>query len=167
MTFLFKSRFASILTSSLSALTMVLVVGCSTDNSGLARRYSVSGTVKYKGEPVKQGSIVFEPTSGLAAGRHAQGTIENGAYSLSTSGEGTDGALPGDYKVVIIATSVDMRDLAKKTGGLVHQGDADFGKIVKEAKDLVPKKYTRSDTSGLTAKVEERNGQVINFDLVD
>ena len=35
MTFLFKSRFASILTSSLSALTMVLVVGCGSDNSGL------------------------------------------------------------------------------------------------------------------------------------
>ena len=110
---------------------------------------------------------MFEPTSGLAAGRHAQGTIENGAYSLSTSGEGTDGALPGDYKVVIIASGVDMRELAKKTGGLVHQGDADFAKEVKNAKALVPKKYSRSDTSGLTAKVAERNGQVIDFDLKD
>jgi hypothetical protein len=145
---------------------MTAVGGCGADDSGLGKRYAVTGTVKYKGAPVEHGSITFEPAGGTAEGRHATGTIENGSYKLTTTGEGGDGALPGNYKVIVIATSVDMRDLAKKSGGLVHQGDADFAKIVKEAKDLVPKKYSKSETSGLTAKVEAKS-QEINFNLED
>jgi hypothetical protein len=59
-----------------------------------------------------------------------------------------------------------MRELAKKSGGLVRQGDTEFQQIVKNAKDVVPKKYFRSDTSPLTAKVGER-AETINFDLED
>ena len=121
-------------------MALLVVLGCSSDDTGLGRRYSVSGTVKYKGEPVPKGSITFEPTA--KDGRHATGTIENGSYKLSTSGAEGDGALPGDYKVIVISTTVDMTELAKKSGGLVHQGDTDFQKIVKNAKDLVPKKYS-------------------------
>jgi hypothetical protein len=162
--FKFKNRAIFAVSSGLVTVTMLVVVGCGSDDTGLSRRYSVSGTVKYKGEPVPKGSITFEPTT--ASGRHAYGFIENGAYSLSTSGASGEGALPGDYKVVIIATTVDMRDLAKKSGGLVRQGDTEFQQIVKNAQDVVPKKYFRSDTSPLTAKVGER-AETINFDLED
>ncbi len=44
------------------AAAAVVILGCG-DDSGLATRYKVSGTVKYKGQPVPKGSIVFEPTS--------------------------------------------------------------------------------------------------------
>jgi len=136
--------------SGLTTLALLVVVGCSSDDTGLGRRYAVSGTIKYKGEPVPKGSVTFEPAS--KDGRHATGTIENGRYSLSTSGTEGEGALPGDYKVVIISTTVDMTELAKQSGGLVHQGGPEFQKIVKNAKDLVPKKYSRSETSPLTAR---------------
>jgi hypothetical protein len=163
--FKFKNRAIFAVSSGLVTVTMLVVVGCGSDDTGLGRRYPVSGTVKYKGEPVPTGSITFEPTS-TESGRHAYGFIENGAYSLSTSGASGEGALPGDYKVVIISTTVDMRELAKKSGGLVRQGDTEFQQIVKNAQDVVPKKYFRSDTSPLTAKVGER-AETINFDLED
>jgi major membrane immunogen (membrane-anchored lipoprotein) len=162
--FTFKNRTIFALSSSLCTLALLVVLGCSSDDTGLAKRYSVTGTVKYKGEPVPKGSITFEPTSGT--GRHATGTIENGSYTLSTSGAEGEGALPGDYKVIIISTGVDMTELAKKSGGLVHQGDADFQKVVKGAKEVVPKKYFRSETSPLKAKVEEKSN-TFDFTLED
>jgi len=164
MTLLAKNHCFSAILSGLCTVSLLAVLGCSSDDTGLGRRYAVSGTVKYKGEPVPKGSITFEPAT--KDGRHATGTIENGSYRLSTSGAEGDGALPGDYKVIVISTTVDMTELAKKSGGLVHQGDADFQKVVKNAKDLVPKKYQRSETSTLTAKVEEKSN-TINFDLTD
>jgi len=151
----------------LSVMCAVVIAGCGADNSGLDRRYSVSGRVTYKGEPVQKGTIIFEPTNPAPpAGRHSHSTLENGHYALTTSGEGADGALPGEYKVLVLSTTVDMTGLAKKTGGMIHQGDADFQKIVKEAKNLVPQKYSRSETSNLTYKVEPRS-QTKNFDLTD
>jgi len=144
----------------------VVVLGCGGDDSGLDRRYKVSGTVKYKGEPVSKGTIAFEPANPPPpAGRHASGYIENGHYTLTTSIDG-DGALPGEYKVVINSSGVDMSDLAKKSGGLIHQGDKDFQKVVKEAKSLVPTKYSKSETSGLTKKVEA-SSNTIDFNLED
>jgi hypothetical protein len=159
-----KIRIVCALTSSMFAVALALASGCGSDDSGLGRRYSVSGKVTYKGEPVPKGSLTFEPLS--PGGRHATGTIENGSYKLTTTGEGGDGALPGEYKVIIISTTVDMTELAKKSGGMVHQGDKDFQKIVKEGKDLIPKKYSRSETSDLKVKVEEKS-QTIDLDLKD
>lgn len=146
--------------------TTIVVLGCGGDDSGLDRRYKVSGTVKYKGEPVGKGTIAFEPTNPAPpAGRLASGFIENGYYTLTTAVEG-DGVLAGEYKVVISALTVYMTGLAKQSGGMVHQGDKDFQKIVKEAKNLVPAKYAKSETSGLTKKVEARS-QTVDFDLTD
>src|SRR3954453_1111331 len=160
-----KNRYLPAILSGLCTVGLVAVVGCSSDDTGLGRRYAVSGTVKYKGDPVSKGSITFEPAS--KDGRHATGTIENGSYTLSTSGAEGEGALPGDYKVIVIATTVDMTELAKQSPtGLVHQGGPEFQKIVKNAKDLVPKKYQRSETSPLTAKVKEETNK-LDFDLTD
>lgn len=153
-----KSRSLVAITTGFITLSLIAVIGCSSDDTGLGRRYPVSGTVKYNGEPVPKGSVTFEPVS--KDGRHATGTIENGSYSLSTSGAEGEGALPGDYKVIVISTTVDMRDLAKQSSGPVHQGGPEFQKIVKNAKDLVPKKYSRSDTSDLTVKVEAKTNTI-------
>src|SRR4051812_48645787 len=159
-----KNRCLSAMISGLSTLALLVVVGCSSDDTGLGRRYAVSGTVKYKGEPVPKGSITFEPAS--KDGRFATGTIENGSYTLSTSGAEGEGALPGDYKVIVIATTMDTTELAKQSGGLVHQGGPEFQKLLKNAKDLVPAKYKRSETSNLTAKVKEESNK-LDFDLTD
>ena len=108
----------------LSVSATVVVLGCGDDNSGLASRYKVMGKVTYKGVLVANGNIHFEPTKPpVPAGRHASGAIKDGYYSLSTAGDGEDGALPGEYKVFIVATDIDMAAFAAKTGGQRHQGD--------------------------------------------
>jgi hypothetical protein len=156
-----------LIASTLSVASIVILSGCGADNSGLDRRYAVSGRVTYKGAPVEKGTIVFEPTNPAPpTGRHASGTIENGGYSLTTSGEGADGALPGEYNVLVLSTTVDMTGLSKEMGGMVHQGDEKFQKIVKEAKSLVPQKYSKSETSPLKYKVEPKS-QTKDFDLTD
>lgn len=148
-----------------AAAGLLAIFGCGGDDSGLPKRYPVTGTVTYNNEPVPKGTVVFEPTNMAAGGIVAAGSIENGKYTLSTSGAGADGALPGEYKVCIIAKDTDMSAVeANRNGGAGRQDDV--FKAEKKAKALVPKKYLRTDTSGLTAKVEEKSNTV-DFPLTD
>ena len=143
----------------------VVILGCG-DDSGLAQRYKVSGTVKYKGEPVKKGKIAFEPVNPpLPQGRHASGSIENGYYTLTTATDG-DGALSGEYNVVISSSDLDAAQLVAKTGGPLHQGEPEHVKAIKAAKSPIPMKYATAGSSGLKAKVETR-ATTINFELTD
>jgi hypothetical protein len=77
--------------------------GCS-GSSGLPT-IPVQGRVTYKGQPVTQGTVTFLPrtvTEGTAQ-RPATGVIQaDGAYRLATVNP-DDGAMPGDYQVVIVS----------------------------------------------------------------
>jgi major membrane immunogen (membrane-anchored lipoprotein) len=152
----------------LSISAAVAVLGCSDDESGLGRRYTVSGKVTYKGAPVPHGTVNFLPSKPPPpAGRAATGEIKDGNYSLSTAGN-NDGALPGDYNVAIVAMDVDMASAAssKAEGGRIHEGDAAYQKAIKTAKQLIPVKYGAGETSGLKATVDS-SSKAINFDLTD
>src|SRR3954453_2658007 len=105
--------------ATLTAVPLLVVFGCGTDD-GLGKRYPVSGTVKYKGQPVASGNINFVPDN--ADLRAAFGRIEDGAYSLTTLTEG-DGALPGTYKVTVVAKEKSTVGLSKY-GGAPSQGEA-------------------------------------------
>jgi hypothetical protein len=83
---------------------LALVAGCSDDGFG-RQRYSVHGTVTYKGEKLANGQIAFVPEA--QGGQAASGQIENGYYSLTTLTPG-DGALPGKYKVTVVARDFDV-----------------------------------------------------------
>ncbi len=147
---------------------MVVIVGCGGDESGLARRYKVTGNVTYNGVAVPHGTVTFVPTNPpVPQGRAASGQIKDGHYSLSTTGN-DDGALPGDYSVAIVAVDIDMASAASSPaeGGRVHEGDAKFQKAVKNAKKLVPDKYGVPENSGLKATVDS-SGKAINFELTD
>lgn len=147
----------------LIAFGPAFAAGCG-DSTGLPQRYPVSGKVTYNGEPVKSGTIVFEPND-MSTGKIANGTIEDGYYKLSTSGDGPDGALPGDYKIAIISKVVDNSLVeANRQGGAGRQDDV--FKAEKKAEFKVPKKYARSDTSALTAKVEAKSNS-FDFGLTD
>jgi major membrane immunogen (membrane-anchored lipoprotein) len=151
-----------------SVSAMVVIVGCGGDESGLARRYKVSGKVTYKGAPLSHGTVTFVPTNPpVPQGRAASGQIKDGVYSLSTTGN-DDGALAGDYNVAIIAMDIDLASAASSPaeGGRIHEGDAKYIKAVKEAKKLIPDKYGVPENSGLKAKVDS-SGKDINFDLTD
>jgi len=152
----------------LSLVAVVVVLGCGGDDSGLGRRYKVTGKVTYKGAPLEKGTMNFLPSKPLPPeGRAASGEIKNGVYSLSTTGN-DDGALPGEYKVAIVALDIDMASAAssKAEGGRIHEGDAKYQAAIKNAKRLIPSKYTTGETSGLTANVGSGPNE-INFDLTD
>jgi hypothetical protein len=151
----------------LGVSAMVVVLGCG-DESGLGRRYKVTGKVTYNGAPVAHGSVNFIPTKPAPPeGRAAAGEIKDGKYSLSTAGGG-DGALAGDYNVAIVAMDIDMSSAAssKAEGGRIHEGDPAYQKAVKAAKKLIPDKYGLSETSGLKATVDS-SGKEHNFELKD
>lgn len=140
------------------------IVGCG-DDTGLDKRYPVSGTVKYKGQPVELGQISFLAVDKTKQ-RDANGFIQGGNYSLTTATPG-DGALPGEYNVTIISKETDdsqVLETVKKFGGGGRQ--ADIGKAAAKAKNLIPGKYQLAETSGLKQTVKAGSNK-INFDLTD
>ena len=146
---------------------LTLVAGCSDDGFG-RQRYSVHGTVTYKGEKLAKGQIAFVPEA--QGGQAASGPIENGYYSLSTLTPG-DGALPGKYKVIVDAKDVDrerVRSAARAKG--LPPGAALpqplIAKANKEAKSKIPTKYNLPTTTDLTADVEARSNTK-DFELKD
>jgi len=150
------------LAATLAVMGMVAVYGCG-DDTGLAKRYPVSGTVTYNGKPVEKGSITFNPTD--PDGRPATGPIRDGNYTLTTARE-NDGALPGTYKVTVVSKEGDdskVKAIAK--GGPAHH-DAAFAESVKKAKSMVPPKYSIPDTSGITKEVKAATN-TIPIELTD
>jgi hypothetical protein len=147
-----------------SGLGFLAFAGCG-DDTGLAKRYAVSGTVKYNDKPVEKGRIDFIPAD-LKEGRAAGGSISNGYYTLTTATDG-DGALPGSYNVTVSSIELDTSAGAGAPGGgqAFRQSKASV-KVEKEAKYHVPQKYARVDTSKLTAKVEAHSNK-FDFDLTD
>ncbi len=115
---------------------------------------AVSGTVTYKGKPVPRGTISFQPVD--PNGRIATAAIQpDGTFTLQTENPG-DGALPGQYNVVISAREGD------------DEPPPDFAVAgAPRPKSLVPEKYGNPPTSGLTATVEEGESNEISFDLTD
>lgn len=103
----------------LAVPALVVLASCGETDDGLGKRYPVSGTVTYNGNPLEKGEISFV-TGDVSKNFGATGTITNGSYTLSMGGEG-DGAQPGQYKVTISAKE-DYREKAeqeykKVTGG--------------------------------------------------
>jgi hypothetical protein len=143
------------------AFSLLAIAGCGDDEFG--KRYSVKGTVKYKGQPVASGTITFDPLD-AEKGRSASGTIEQGAYRLSTAGE-SDGALAGKYRVKIMSRNVDYSQVKANAGGGAGR-QTDILKANKAAKDLIPSKYSTIETSGLNAEVKTESN-TIDFDLSD
>jgi hypothetical protein len=146
---------------------LTLVTACSDDGFG-RQRYSVHGTVTYKGEKLAKGQIAFLPEA--QGGQPASGPIENGYYSLTTLTPG-DGALPGKYKVTVVARDFDVEKVwpAARAKGM-PPGAAlpqDFiAKAHKEAKSKIPTKYNLPTTTDLTADVEARSNTK-DFELKD
>jgi len=143
----------------------MLMCGCGSDD-GLGKRYSVTGMVTYKGQPLEKGTVTFYPVTPDPKGINngANGTIVDGKYSLSTRGD-NDGAFPGEYVVGIISKDVDMTKAKGNVKGGVFKQD-DVAKAYKTAKSLIPSKYAIPETSGFKATVAERSN-TFDFEIKD
>jgi len=134
------------------AACMVACVGCGPSRPETAM---VSGRVTYQGKSVVEGTIVFQPEQG----RPAMGSLAaDGSYTLTTFDPG-DGALLGRHRVMIEARRITVPALP---GGAADESVGTYGPPKVEW--LVPEKYSRLETTPLTAEVKEGEN-TIDFDL--
>ncbi|MHC5541310.1 peptidase associated/transthyretin-like domain-containing protein [Singulisphaera rosea] len=160
---------SSLATSSAIAIAAFAAPGCGDD--GLGTRYSVSGKVLYKGEPVKKANISFIPTS--PDGRGATGSVQDGYYSLTTLTPG-DGALPGSYKVTVDDRQVDSNQVQTDSNALAKKRGVTYNaipqelqiKAAKKAKGALPGKYQIAETSDLQKDVKAESN-TIDINLAD
>src|SRR5262245_46365839 len=133
-----------------TALSLSLASGCGSGNSGLA---IVKGKVTYKGKPVPNGTVNFNPINGTKPS--ASGKIQpDGSYTLETflGNRPSPGAVIGQHKVVIVAMQDQEGILPEQRAALPPP--------------IVPSKYTHPNTTDLKADVENKEN-VIDFDLKD
>ena len=126
-------------------LASATVFGCSRSGLDLV---PVEGVVKFKGAPVAGAGIMFVPARGLPA---MAITDENGKFELKTANQ--SGALVGEYQVSI--------SKSKTTTIPQNQGFPLY-----KTESLIPNKYTKSSTSGLTANVVDDDNN-FEFDLTE
>jgi hypothetical protein len=104
----------------------------------------VVGKVTYKGQPLKKGYIVMEPSEG----RSARGSIINGEIVDIHTYEAGDGVRVGNHKVSIISFVRDP-----------------VGMEVPPS--VIPLRYRDPGSSGLTAVVEAGKTNELLFELKD
>jgi hypothetical protein len=115
------------------------LTGCGGGGPELA---TVTGTVTYKKEPLKQGTIVFHPENG----RPATGKIVNGQILDVATNKSGDGVTVGANKVTISARE-NPDDMYNE-------------------KSLIPQKYNDFKKTNLSADIKSGKNEV-KFDLVD
>jgi hypothetical protein len=120
----------------------------------------VQGAVTLNGQPVEKANVLFMPDAGqpqAAAGI----TDAQGKFSLTTfiGPKEYPGALPGAYKIVV--TKSNMSGAVADSSGLSIDGMAANIQV----EWIVPEKYSKPDTSGLSANVTPKIPSV-QLDLV-
>jgi hypothetical protein len=145
------TRFHSVrsLTIAIGAIAC-LVVGCGKS----VEIAPIEGKVTYKGQPLKFGTVMFQPMSG---GQPAQGLIQpDGSFKLSTHNAG-EGARLGTNQVSV--RCYENQDPAKQGGQF--GGGQSLGRL------LIPVKYTMASSSGLTVDVKAEGNEPVVLELTD
>lgn len=131
-----------------AVLSVALTSGCSSGANGLA---IVKGKVTYKGKPVPNGTVNFNPVDGNKPS--ASGKIQpDGSYTLETflGSRPSPGAVIGQHKVVIVAMQDQEGILPEQRAALPPP--------------IIPSKYTHPNTTDLKVAVGNKEN-TINFDL--
>lgn len=137
----------------LSGLLVCCLAGCEGDPYHVGRRVPVRGQIYLGDKPLWLGSAVFgrvwfypDASKGNTCPQVPVGEIEpNGEYQLKTRGQ--DGAPPGWYKVLVVATE-----------------RIDHHYPSRPRKCFVPLRYTRLETTDLQIEVLN-DGQEHRYDL--
>jgi len=125
--------------SAVVALVAAIACGVSSGCKRNPRVVPVAGKVLYNGELLPFGSVTFQPEKG----QPAVGDVSSGTFALSSYGP-NDGAVPGKHAVSVVCYE-------SQRPGFQSQGDS-LGKL------LIPLKYTRLGSSGLSADIKDTSG---------
>ncbi len=138
------------------AAVAIIMPGCGKEKRD---RATVTGRVTYKGEPLRFGTVVFEPE----AGQFATGVIQpDGTFQMETRGEGS-GVPVGKSKVRFVCFA--NQDPAAKP--VEANGDGPPGEGMAMGDSLIPAKYLSSATSGIVVDVKPGDNEPLTFDLTD
>jgi hypothetical protein len=131
----------------MGAAATTLVAGCGGAADTLPRQ-PVSGTVTFKGAPLKTGMIQFQPAEpgSVTAGGSA---VTDGKYAIPVA----EGLVPGKYLVTITAAG---------PAPALPQGTMP-GDVPAAPKEPIPAKYNAKST--LTAQVTKEGPNDFKFDL--
>ena len=147
------------------AAALVATVGCS-GGSSRPKLYPATGTVTLDGQPLAEATVSFVPASGPPSDGK---TDASGKYTIMTSGQ--PGAPFGANKVTVskFTGTATMPTPGGSADDMKKMYEKMYDKSKKKqdtAKDEVPAKYGRADTSGLSADVgADAAKNVFNFDL--
>lgn len=138
----------------ITVLTIVVWVGCS---DGKIATIHVTGTVTFDGKPLDGASLNFSPKV-QGQGNPAFGSTDaSGLYKLQTIlGNPDAGTTPGEYEVTIVKMEKLPPSVSSTQGSMIP---------TTIPKSLIPERYSRTSTSGLTATVKQGEKNVFNFDL--
>jgi hypothetical protein len=129
--------------------TLLLAPGCGKSDRPVMG--SVEGVVTYAGQPLAGATVSFIPET--AGDRAAGGTTDDsGRYRLTTF-DPNDGAIVGKYRVTV--TKREEAAAVKVPEGLSGAAAEEMQERANAVgKPLVPEKYFRPESSGLTAEVK-------------
>lgn len=130
---------------------------------GGPRLAPVSGTVTYNGKPLAGATIVFHPDQELARGAMGH-TDDQGRYTLWTNTPG-DGALVGTHQVTITLRGPGEKAAVNPALRKEGLGEAYYDQVASSGKPLIPEKFFSTATSKLTATVEDKRSNEIDFPL--
>jgi hypothetical protein len=129
------------------------IVGCSDDP--YKGRSPVSGSVKLKGQPLKEGIVMFEPMEGQDTGTNAP--VVDGLFEIPREG----GLKAGKYLVRV--TSGDGKTATNPVDDDNPPGPTGGTNIV--SKDLVPASWNTRSKQEVTVKADGPNK--FDFDIKD
>jgi hypothetical protein len=143
--------------SSLAIVSIVFLAACGCSRGDRSELAPVSGTVTFDGQPLSQGTIVFE----TPGSRPATGLIENGQIVEVSTYQFNDGAPVGKHKVAI-------QSVATAGAGGSEASPADFSQdptAYMATASLIPTKYGSPTDSGLTAEIKAGDENRLEFNL--
>lgn len=130
---------------------LVFFGGCSKYSPQVfPKTYPVHGKVTLDGQPLTAGTVEFLVQAGQK-GTGATGFIQkDGTFQMKTfSNTGMDGAVPGEYVVIV-----------RMPEGPEYPNPKEYKSLTK-----IPPKYAEGETSGLKVTIKEGDNELEPFDL--
>lgn len=152
-----RTQYAPTSPYSLAALALIYVVGCNAQpsrNPGV-EVIPTKVQVNYQGGPIEGARVSFSSTESQ---RSAVGVTDAAGIAAMTTFDPNDGAIVGNHQVKI---SKDVMETVKEA----DPNDPTSAAMVRP-KHLLPPRYGKFETSGLTADVATGEN-VLTFDLKD
>lgn len=143
------------------AILSLATVGCC-GSGGLVGTVPIRGQVVYDGQPLTDAEIRYVPVD-HEHGRIARSAIDAGGNFQLTTLKSGDGALPGEYSVLILAYVPGSGGARGRESELTRANDPYAQKY--EPKSRIPVIYTRPEMTPLTDTVDADHSGYKDFVL--